>query len=503
MRIFIWLCLAVLYVFGVVYFINDDLWNDEIYTLQHFVLVALRTTVTDYHVPNNHVLYSLICTIYLKIIGVQSLAVLMAKPFILRSIGLIFSVLNIYYLYKCAKKIGDKDTVFWTFLAFVTTLPLYSFQFQVRGYGLLMCLNSVFLHCFLCFQARQNWQNATKTILVGALTLYAVPSNLLVLFGFGVYSLIGVSFDFYKKRKFDFEANKTAIFSVICLILAVLCSFLWYAPILKSVLNNDYINEKMPYSEVYRIFKTCLIDFVGLRLVLFALSGLGIYFIIKNKTKEQTNTLILLILVVFMPFLISFIKHSATPSRVYTEIIPFSALLIGFTVDFYIKKLETIEKIQKYFNFIKIITVFTSILGICLSFNIAKRAITYDLQNAARTQELNVNYYQHAYQPYAEIMHIKTLFRQKQNNLPIVILDNEPHDIPHFLTTFDLSFCESNKLDSLAANTPTFIALVRYLPRFEARMQHNYPNVKLNFLNPSEKIYYPRAIVCTRKDGEK
>src|ERR1700733_8756601 len=48
------------------FFINNELWQDELYTLDHFVLVPISTTLSDYHSSNNHFVFNLIANIYLK-----------------------------------------------------------------------------------------------------------------------------------------------------------------------------------------------------------------------------------------------------------------------------------------------------------------------------------------------------------------------------------------------------------------------------------------------------
>lgn len=50
-----------------------DFWSDEIYSVKEFILVPITKTLTDYHVPNNHVFANLIDNIYLKVIQVHSL----------------------------------------------------------------------------------------------------------------------------------------------------------------------------------------------------------------------------------------------------------------------------------------------------------------------------------------------------------------------------------------------------------------------------------------------
>jgi hypothetical protein len=233
-----------------------------------------------------------------------------------------------------------------------------------------------------------------------------------------------------------------------------------------------------------------------------AISIFGVFSILKKGISIEKNAfsiLLLLFSIVITPFLIVIIQKSDAQPRIFTAILPFIALCIGFTTDFVIKKLKMSTKFIKFVHFLEIFILIISFLTLFISFWISKLNIIGDLQTGKRTQELSENYYQYAYAPMREVQATQSLFRQKQNNLPIVILDAEPHDISVFLTTFDLYFYESTKLDSLCANSDAFVAYVRYPSRFEFNMHMNYPNFKLNYLNPSEKISYPKAILCKKQ----
>ena len=56
---------------------NEALWNDEIYTLQYFVLKGLPSVLTDYHVPNNHILSNILHWGWLKLLGIQEIGSLL------------------------------------------------------------------------------------------------------------------------------------------------------------------------------------------------------------------------------------------------------------------------------------------------------------------------------------------------------------------------------------------------------------------------------------------
>ena len=80
--------------------INEDFWNDEIYTLYHFTFTSLANTVTDYHVPNNHVLFNFINNLYLRIIQLDSLSLLLEHPWKLRLTPFFYSLLAGIFTYK-------------------------------------------------------------------------------------------------------------------------------------------------------------------------------------------------------------------------------------------------------------------------------------------------------------------------------------------------------------------------------------------------------------------
>ena len=64
-------------------FINLGFWYDEVFTLTNFVLVPISKTLTDYSFPNNHVLFSLLSNLYLRMFGINELGSLLDHPWIL------------------------------------------------------------------------------------------------------------------------------------------------------------------------------------------------------------------------------------------------------------------------------------------------------------------------------------------------------------------------------------------------------------------------------------
>ena len=114
--------------------LQDNLWNDEIYTLKNFTLVSFHHTVTDYHVPNNHVFYNLCDNAYLKLLGIHQIKAVMERPQILRLPLLFLALLTIICAFKTGKLIaGDKAGLLAAGIL-VVTISFQNFCLQVRGY---------------------------------------------------------------------------------------------------------------------------------------------------------------------------------------------------------------------------------------------------------------------------------------------------------------------------------------------------------------------------------
>ena len=82
------------------FFLQNDFWQDEVYTLFHFVFVPLHTTITNYHSTNNHVLFSVLNNIIKQIFNFSQLSDVLLHPYLLRSIPTIISLLTVFIIYK-------------------------------------------------------------------------------------------------------------------------------------------------------------------------------------------------------------------------------------------------------------------------------------------------------------------------------------------------------------------------------------------------------------------
>ena len=155
--------------------LNGVMTHDEAYTFVEFSSGSLFNVLTNYHLPNNHILNSLFIHIATRLFGMQ--------PWIVRLPALTAGLLLIPVTFFLARALYDRYTALAACLL-VAVLPgaiLYSTS--GRGYSLvaLFTLLSLWLaHSLLRAKNLFAW---SLLVLCGALGFYAVP---VFLFPFGV-----------------------------------------------------------------------------------------------------------------------------------------------------------------------------------------------------------------------------------------------------------------------------------------------------------------------------
>jgi len=115
--------------------INRDLYYDEIYSLVHYVFAPLKQTTGVYKDLNNHVFFSLLCNLYMRVFPAD-LGWLMDRPWVIRMPLLAFSGVTIYYLHRIGKECFNERVGLYAVVLLVTTLPYYYYAVSVRGYNM-------------------------------------------------------------------------------------------------------------------------------------------------------------------------------------------------------------------------------------------------------------------------------------------------------------------------------------------------------------------------------
>lgn len=166
-----------------------DLWGDELYTLQNYVLnedPLYPATVYDY--PNNHVLFNLVLGVVARSLRITDFSAAVRETTLLR-IGLFWvPALTFLFMGLSARRFG-KRPAFTAVLLLAVCLPFYAWSLQLRGYGLSMMLLSALIYAILRQRAAPS--HAAEIAIVGltAALIYVIPFNAALLSGLGVAAL--------------------------------------------------------------------------------------------------------------------------------------------------------------------------------------------------------------------------------------------------------------------------------------------------------------------------
>jgi uncharacterized membrane protein len=155
--------------------INDQITHDEGYTFVEFSSTSIFNIVTNYHLPNNHVLNSLLIFFSIHLFG--------GRPWAVRLPAFLAGLLLIPATYALAKQFFDKSTALLSAIL-ISILPgaiLYSTT--ARGYSLVALFTVLTLLIAYYLRENKNLFAWSLLVLFSALGFYSVP---VMLFPFGM-----------------------------------------------------------------------------------------------------------------------------------------------------------------------------------------------------------------------------------------------------------------------------------------------------------------------------
>lgn len=225
-------------------FINNDLWQDELYTLDEFVLVPMSKTLTDYHTTNNHIVFNLISNFYCRVIGVNDLRELLQQPWLIRLVPYFFTLLTIPLLYSTVKKIQGSYTAIVTLVIYASSLLVYTFGVQVRGYSLEFFLCILFIRFVLEFRVKPKAATFAGIVIAGFLLLLNLPSTIYFFAAIMLVVFLGIIFPLraFSVKKALFSApGKILITLIISFCLFAL--FFWFKK--DQLSSNELLTRKV------------------------------------------------------------------------------------------------------------------------------------------------------------------------------------------------------------------------------------------------------------------
>lgn len=457
--------------------LNEALWNDEIYTLQQFVLKGLPTVLTDYHVPNNHVLSNIFHWLWLKLTGVSAIGPLLDNAFKIRLLPAVFSLVTLVFVFRAGRQLQGIPGGLAAVLILSSTLGFGHFAFQVRGYALSMMLMAILLDQSLRTYAegRIHLQRGIILAALVAALLYTIPSNLYPVLALGG-SLAGVLVMRSKQAALSVAAAWAG---------GAALSLLWYFPVLGQVFNNTYIEAGAPFRGVHIDNAMLFFRQAG------GLKWLALPMLLWSAWKAQSDVRqrmiwFLLSGALFLPFVLSAIRGDEPPPRAWSVLLPVLALWLANGWQY------AVSSINKWPLAWSVAGVLICVVSFFRSYDDAKHQIEQGMVNVVLLQGLNYGYYQQYYDPNAEY----NLFKQKYPNETLVIESAEEHDMPVYLEYKQIKHLPLDSIYNYMETHQTMYVSTRYPKNFIKNMEKMKGGWRCSYLQPS--IRYPRVIVCQR-----
>lgn len=321
-----------------------DLWYDEIYTLKNYVFVPLLKTVTYYNAPNNHVFFSLILNLYLKILNISNMPPILQAPYVIRLLMLLYCLIAVFYLYRIGNILLNHSSSMLAVVLLITSIPFVNFSLQIRGYCLSITLLSMLIYHIWQFEISKGWKNGLMIVLAGALALYTIPSNLYFILSvicfYGGYQII--RFAKHKRASSSWLDSLKAIaldypMQIIYLICgSIFLALLVYSPVIGQVMNNPYVisHGLFHLKTITQLMLQTILDFIYGKWWLLPFAAIGFYAGLKSPGKGKFLYYVLFCLtVLIVPFLISFVRGDKPFDRTFVNLSFIMVLLLALCLD--------------------------------------------------------------------------------------------------------------------------------------------------------------------------
>ncbi|HXS37435.1 MAG TPA: glycosyltransferase family 39 protein [Flavipsychrobacter sp.] len=210
--------------------INMPIQIDEAYTYSYFAKSGLLFSITDYTVPNNHILHTVLTILAIRLPFGPTLDI--------RLFPIIESTICIFLFYVVCRRLLNASVSILVTAIFSIVFAVEYYGYASRGYSLVLLF---FIVCYYCVMRIVQGQNDKKYIvtisIASVLGLYTMPSFLYAYGTLGIFLLC-----LFIKRKNYNEIKRLIIFGLATLAV----TFLLYTPIFvhagfKAVFNNPFV----------------------------------------------------------------------------------------------------------------------------------------------------------------------------------------------------------------------------------------------------------------------
>ncbi|WP_319410098.1 hypothetical protein [uncultured Desulfosarcina sp.] len=250
------------------YHLSDELWQDEVYTLLQFASKGPAYPFFDYHLPNNHILFSALLAKWWT--PGSSVEYLRALPLLLFALAMVVYTASVINL-------GGRIAGIASLIMFAGSTVTENFALQLRGYAPSWLPIIAAMTALPRYMQSGNWTWAMVYVCASAVSVAILPTNLIFCGIFVVWGWLLILLD----RKSDLyrRGGQLLIISI-----GPLLGFVAYSNVLTNLINHSQrkISNWNPLYLAIHWFWAVSADFI----LLIPFIGLGIIIAARSTFKQ-------------------------------------------------------------------------------------------------------------------------------------------------------------------------------------------------------------------------
>jgi hypothetical protein len=405
--------------------LNLDLWYDEVFTLNHFVFVHLRTTLTDYHLPNNHIFFNVLGSLYASAAGLPDIHAVLDRPWVLRIVPLIYAIAAMAVTFRTARRCTGRMAACLAMLVLATTVPFFNVATQIRGYSLSTLLIAIVLDRLLQIEDAPRMRDLLLAATAGALALYTIPSNLFILAALAVFYAVAAITRASRTRAL---LPNRYLLAALAVGAAVLGAAVLYLPVWRDVLFNETVQSFGLFSgnTLTVLMPRTLWYLLSGRYLLLALVVAAAAMCLATRPRPGEVPLrrryLLCLAILILPFVCSWARGDKPPDRIFVPVCPALALLAALSAQLLCGRLAWRPALA---GAVLAIAGLYGYAMLAASLRDIDRHLQADILAGRKSQDCFYGYYQAHYHPRQVVEQLWA--RRKAEPAPVFVRESGDH----------------------------------------------------------------------------
>ena len=272
-----------------------------------------------------------------------------------------------------------------------------------------------------------------------------------------------------------------------------------YIPVFPDLVGNKYVASfgLFHFPTLGSVMPTTLHYLVSFRYLVPLLAITGLVLALRrgeNREPGRLSLLLCLALLVFVPFVLSFVRGDRPMLRVFVNLAPFLALLLAGLVVLLARHINWLRP-RPWLTFVLLFVYCYATFGFGIH-HVGQKLHAGIIEGRAR-QDIFYNYYQAWYEP----GRLAQRFAGSQYDrvTPVVMFDVDYAAMPVYLEQYGIEWVDAGALETAFERLDRFYVFTKFPDRFAAMLDRGHPDFGHRRLN--NPIRFHNVFLVFRKPG--